>query len=298
MPSIAQGCKVQTQMTLSCFPTLLPATGLLVLALTPYPAASQLAKSCSGIGYLGAEPGKPFSAQVITSGHSRTDTGEIKLETSLSDWFVARDRDGRIRDEKRPSKLNPQWNKVVTLTWPDGTTSSTSSFALNQVIMIFDCSAGTATQVRPAMRYATIQNRWEPSTSIAPRLPFSARLPNPNGKPSSTYRVEDLGLKNIQGVTAHGVRLTALGTEADGEWNGKPVRESEQWASDELAAMMLIIEKDFRTGRDSRHELANIRLGDPDPALFTIPSDYKIDPKIPEDLPREFHDRSATIPQH
>ncbi|HTA60381.1 MAG TPA: hypothetical protein VK805_19675 [Candidatus Baltobacteraceae bacterium] len=249
------------------------------------------------MGYLSAEPEKPFSAQIITTGHSRTETGEIKPESSLVDWFVARDRDGRIRDEKRPSKLDPPWNKVATLTWPDGTTSSTSSFALNQVIMIFDCSAGTAAQVRPAMRYATIQNRWEPSVSIAPRLPFSARLPNPNGKPSPTYRVEDLGLKNIQGVTAHGVRLTALGTEADGEWNGKPVRESEQWASDELAAMMLIMEKDFRTGRDSRQELANIRLGDPDPALFAIPSDYKINPK-PEDLPQQFLDRSVTVPRH
>ena len=246
------------------------------------------------MGDLGAEPRKPFSAQIITTGHSRTDTGEIRLDSSLSDWFVARDRDGRIRDEKRPSELNPQWNKVVILTWPDGTTSSTSSIALNQVIMIFDCSAGTVTQIRPAMRYATIQNRWEPSASTSPRVPFSVhRLPNPNRKPSPTYRVEDLGIKDIQGIPTHGVRLTALGDEADGEWNGKPVRESEQWASDELAAVMLIIEKDFRTGRDYRRELANIRRGDPDPSLFAIPPDFKIDPKIPEDLPREFLDRSG-----
>jgi len=290
---------VQTQMALSCFRSLLPAAGILVFAVTPYPAASQLAKSCSGMGYLGAEPGKPFSAQVVTSGHSRTDTGEIKSEASFSDWFVARDRDGRIRDEKRPSGLTAKWNKVVTLAWPDGTTSSTSSIAVNQVIMIFDCSAGTVTQIRPAMRHATIQNRWEPSVLTSPRIPFSDhRLPNPNMKLSPNYRVEDLGIKDIQGISAHGVRLTTVGTAADGEWNGKPVRESEQWASDELAATMLIIEKDFPAGTDSRRELANIRRGDPDPELFTIPSDYKIDPQIPEDLPRVVLDGPRASPQH
>jgi hypothetical protein len=285
-------------MTFPFSQSLRSAAGILLLAMTPHPTASQVPKGCIGIGYLAAESGKPFSAQIITGGKSRTDTGEAKSDSSLVDWFVARHRDGRIRDEKRPRELTSQSDRIVTLTWPDGTTRSIAQSTLSQVIMISDCSAGTVIQISPAMRYAIIHRRSEPQQTSPPRVPYSAHfLPNANTKSSPNLRVEDLGIKDIQGIPAHGVRHTTLGTEADGDWNGKPVRESEQWVSDELAAIMLISEKDFRTGRDSRIEMVNIRRGDPDLDLFTIPSDYKIDPKIPEDLPRGTSVGSGPLPQ-
>jgi len=286
-------------MTFPFSQSLRSAAGTLLIAMIPTLAASQLPKGCIGIGYLGAEPGKPFSAQIITSSKSRTETGETKSDVSLADNFVARDRDGRIRDEKRPRELNSQSDRIVTLTWPDGTIRSIAQSTLSQMIMISDCSAGTVIQISPAMGYAIIHHQSERQQTGPPRVPYSAHFPpNANTKSSPNLLVEDLGIRDIEGIPAHGVRYTTLGTEADGDWNGKPLRESEQWVSDELAAMMLIIEKDFRTGRDTRRELANIRRGDPDPSLFAIPPDFKIDPKIPEDLPREFHDRSRPSPQH
>jgi hypothetical protein len=285
-------------MTFFRFRSLSSAAFILTLAIIPRPAVSQSPQGCIGIGYLAAESGKPFSAQIITSSKSRTETGETKSDVSLVDNFVARDRDGRIRDEKRPRELNSQSDRIVTLTWPDGTTRSIAQSTLSQMIMISDCSAGTVIQISPAMRYAIIHHRSEPQQTGPPRVPYSAHfLPNANTKSSPNLLVEDLGIKDIQGIPAHGVRHTTLGTEVDGDWNGKPLRETAQWVSDELAAMMLIIEKDFRTGRDTRWELANIQRGDPDPALFTIPPDFKIDPKIPEDLPRSLPDGSGPFPQ-
>ena len=140
-----------------------------------------------------------------------------------------------------------------------------------------------------------------PIRHLSTRPAHGILIPNERVYSSQPYKsspnllVEDLGIKDIHGVSAHGVRHTTLGTEVDGDWSGKSLRESEEWVSDDLAAMMLVIEKDFRTGRDTRRELENIQRGDPDPALFTIPPDYKIDPKIPEDLPREFHDPSGPL---
>src|SRR5258705_2450811 len=121
-------------MICSSFRFLRPAASILLLAVIPHPAASQSPQGCIGIGYLGAEPGKPFSAQIITSGKSRTETGETKSDPSLVDNFVARDRECRIRDEKRISDSTPQSDKIVPLTWPDGTTSSVRQSALDQVI--------------------------------------------------------------------------------------------------------------------------------------------------------------------
>src|ERR1700720_246245 len=109
-------------MSLSFFRSLPPAACAFLLAMVPYLAASQSPKGCIGINYLGAEPGKPFSAQIITSGKSRTDTGESKPDASLVANFVARDRDGRIRDERSPVKEDSRPDRIVTLTWPDGTT--------------------------------------------------------------------------------------------------------------------------------------------------------------------------------
>jgi len=282
-------------MRLSSFPSFRSAAWLLLPAMIPSLATAQLPNDCIGTSYVGAEPGKPFTAQFISSSKSRTPTGESKPDVSLVDNFVARDHDGRIRDERNSTKLDSLPDRIVALTWPDGTTRSVLQSTLNQVIVISDCSAGTLIRISPAMRYATIQRRLASSSSNPPGIPFSAHfLPNANTKSSPNLRIEDLGFRDMQGVPAHGVRHTTLGTETDGEWNGKPVRESEQWVSDELAAMMLATEKDFRTGLETRRELANIRRGDPDPALFTIPSDYKINPKIPDDLPLVFIDRSSS----
>jgi hypothetical protein len=286
-------------MNLSLYQSFRATAYLLLLAMTPSLTSAQLPKDCIGIGYAGYEPGKPFSAQIITSGKTRTVTGEFKPDAPVIENFVARDRDGRIRDERHPVKEDSIPDRSVSLTWPDGTTRSIPQSTLNQLIMIFDCSAGTETQVRPAMRYATIQHRSEPSSSTSPRNPFSVHfLPNANVKSFPNFRVEDLEIREIQGILAHGVRLTTLGTEADGDWNGKPIRESEQWVSDELAALLAARDKDFRMGRETTFDLANIRREDPDPALFTIPPDYKIDPKIPEDLPRVLPAGSGPPPQH
>jgi hypothetical protein len=75
--------------------------------------------------------------------------------------------------------------------------------------------------------------------------------------------VEDLGTKGIQGFQAHGLKITQLGAEKDGEWNGRPLRAIEEWRSDELAAPLRMVISDFRTERETRSDLSNIRRVEP-----------------------------------
>ena len=72
--------------------------------------------------------------------------------------------------------------------------------------------------------------------------------------------IEQLGTREIQGIPAKGVKTTTLGTEKEGEWNGKPIRETELWVSDELAAQMLKIVRDLRARSEGRFELMAITV--------------------------------------
>jgi hypothetical protein len=97
--------------------------------------------------------------------------------------------------------------------------------------------------------------------------------------------IEQLGTREIQGISARGVMTTTLGTEEDGDWNGKPIRETELWISDDLAAQMRRIVRDLRAGSQDISELMAIKREEPDPALFEIPQGYVINPVIPGGLP-------------
>lgn len=86
-------------------------------------------------------------------------------------------------------------------------------------------------------------------------------------------------MRQVQGLQTRGVRTTTLGTEKDGDWNGKPVRETETWVSDELQVRLLVTMKDFRTGRgEISSELTKVKRDEPDPTLFEIPKDYQVNP--------------------
>ena len=90
---------------------------------------------------------------------------------------------------------------------------------------------------------------------------------------------EELRTRDIQGIPARGLKTT-LGTEQDGDWNGKPISESELWVSDELSAQMLWIRKDLGTGKEGTSELLEIKRAEPDPTLYEIPKDYEVNPAV------------------
>jgi hypothetical protein len=63
-------------------------------------------------------------------------------------------------------------------------------------------------------------------------------LPVPGAQIPANMSVEPLGNREIQGLSAVGLKASSLGTEKDGEWNGKPISETELWASEDLSLQL------------------------------------------------------------
>ena len=88
-------------------------------------------------------------------------------------------------------------------------------------------------------------------------------------------RTEDLGAQTIEGVLANGVRTTRT-IPAGQIGNEKPLSiVTEVWTSPELKTIVYSKRSDPRMG-EQVFRLTNIVRAEPDPALFTVPANFKI----------------------
>jgi hypothetical protein len=95
---------------------------------------------------------------------------------------------------------------------------------------------------------------------------------------------EDLGTDTIMGVQVRGSRTT-ITTPAGVEGNDQPlVRVDETWMAPSLGLTLRSTTDDPRTGKMVR-ETVSLDLSDPDPALFQIPADYKVDMQEMQPVP-------------
>ena len=248
-----------------------------IVLLFGLPTYAQLKKGCSGIDYLGADSGNPFTAESVTTATAPATVGAPK--TTAFRENIARDSHGRIRIEKHGVSQPPDDRKTVTLETPDGKPFTVTREEYGTLIEIFDCASGTFIRIQPGMRIAAITESTGAAPVVQSKHEFSTPyIPSPGVKTPPNITIEQLGTHEFQGIPARGVKTTTLGTEKDGDWNGKPISESELWVSDDLAAQMLSIRKDLKTGSEGRSELMAITRGEPDPALFEIPKDFAVNP--------------------
>jgi hypothetical protein len=162
--------------------------------------------------------------------------------------------------------------------------------------MICDPVAQTMTQIDTATLTAKIIHS-RPSTASAgslksatPRTFCASRMPS--SRQASRFKVEDLGDQTIEGVEAHGERMTLpmLGaTVSEESPNGDST--SERWCSDSLSALVLTITGNTKTGVKSTLAMQKIERTEPDPALFQIPSDYAVTESVAE--PRDHRTPNA-----
>ena len=91
----------------------------------------------------------------------------------------------------------------------------------------------------------------------------------------SEVSTENLGTQIMEGVQGTGVRTTqTIPTGKIG--NDRPIAiTTEVWTSPELKTTILSKRNDPRTGEQT-FKLTNVQRGEPDPSLFTVPSDFKI----------------------
>lgn len=85
----------------------------------------------------------------------------------------------------------------------------------------------------------------------------------------------DLGTQNIEGVSAHGTRVTR--TIPAGQFgNEMPmVITTETWYSPDLKVLVMSKSSDPRMG-DTTYTLTNIQRSEPDPSLFQVPEGYTV----------------------
>jgi hypothetical protein len=88
-------------------------------------------------------------------------------------------------------------------------------------------------------------------------------------------QTEDLGSKTMEGVNVTGTRITRT-IPAGQIGNDKPISiVTEVWTSPELKTVVYSKRSDPRMG-DQTFQLTNIVRAEPDPSLFIVPPDFKI----------------------
>ena len=191
--------------------------------------------------------GAPYSAQAVTQFTQTLANGDhIQRTTSAS---IARDSQGRTRMER-------SFGAIGALSAERGS---------GKAVMIFDPVGGKSYVLDANSRTAR-------STPIP-----EARL-NPNFHPRhelASVKSEDLGTQVIQGVTAQGKRETRV-IPAGREGNEKDIDiVTETWYSPDLQVVVMSKTSDPRFG-ESVYQLNSISRTEPDPALFSVPSDYTV----------------------
>ena len=95
------------------------------------------------------------------------------------------------------------------------------------------------------------------------------------GGPGNAPATDDLGTRQIEGVTATGRRTTiTIPTGQIG--NDRPIEiTDEMWTSPDLKVLVMSKHHDPRTG-DVEYRLTNVNRAEPPRDVFTPPADYTI----------------------
>ncbi len=136
-------------------------------------------------------------------------------------------------------------------------------------IAIFDPVAGFAYMLDPAKQTAV--KRALPT----PKQNSSDTPPAPHHRFAATTQTQDLGTQTIAGLAATGTRTTET-IPAGAIGNSEAIVVTREiWTSTALKVPVLIKSSDPRFG-NSTMQLSNVVQGEPDPALFQVPSNYTV----------------------
>jgi hypothetical protein len=238
-------------------------------------ANAQCGVNTLGFSNAGIVTDNPFHAELVVS---RTTNDEPATPTSShAPELIARDSQGRVRTERATGQFLHE----------NGAEAGAKTE--QHIIMICDPVAQTLTQI----------DTLSASAKIIRARPSAPNSPRPQGLPPRTFcssrlfinhrnQGEDLGVQTIEGVEAHGVRITMPPHEAPAAADGEPVVNSsggnvrEIWCSDQLSAVVLTVMPNMRTGAKSTIAMQNIERTEPDASLFQIPRDYSISESVAE----------------
>jgi hypothetical protein len=246
-------------------------------------AKAQCGVNTISFGNIGLVSGNPFQAEIVV-----TRSGSTALHSIMPPRhpeLVARDSEGRIRTERVVGEFKRD-------SGPD-----TGNNAEQHLIMICDPIAQTLTQIDTLNATAKIihSRPSAPSIQRGPLRSFcSSRLLLSH---DGNLRREDLGDQTIEGVEAHGERiyLPMLGAPANTE-SAQADNANDRWCSDQLAAVVLTVSSNPKTGAKTSVAMQKIGRTEPDPALFQIPPDYAVTESVAPPLGRRGQTAASPTP--
>ncbi len=246
--------------------------------------------------HFGQQKNSPLSAEEVNESVQTLADGNRIVRTSTGKFY--RNSEGRIRRERSNgiggvlgttysygqgiSIVNPGVNEKYLLD-EKLKTARVVELAQGQNLAVIADSALAVEQ--RARELSNLAAQLKPSVrSVAPVA--STGVFSGNGQTftvnggqlslSSKYetRTEDLGTRDFEGVSAEGTRRTTI-IPAGAIGNERPIEVVyERWFSKELGMVVYSKNTDPRSGEQT-YKLTNIIKGEPDPSLFSIPTEYR-----------------------
>ncbi|MBV9770152.1 MAG: hypothetical protein JOZ32_11325 [Bryobacterales bacterium] len=231
--------------------------------------------------------GAPYSATITNESVQTLADGNRIVQTSTG--TTARDSLGRTRQDAplpmignmRPADAphmviiqDPVAQTSYTLNMADKT-----AFKTPNVTQVSSLGASGAATV--GVRSGTFFSSAGPQSQAAPPSPPHAPLQTMMMQKvmiagdEGDAQTEDLGPKTMEGVMVTGTRTTVT-IPAGKIGNDRALSVvTEVWTSPDLKTVVYSKRSDPRMG-DQTFQLTNIVRAEPDPALFTVPADFKI----------------------
>jgi hypothetical protein len=200
-------------------------------------------------------PNVPFTAVInVERSFVRPDGSVANVKTERQ---IARDSRGRIYNEMR--MLVPE---------------SSSKAPQVERIHLYDPQTRIATNLNVSQRTYRTMTANRPPATVPPTLLDATPAGNALQQNEFTKK-EDLGIQEMGGIPAHGVRETQT-ISADTGGSGKElVITDEYWYSEDLRINLLIKHNDPRSGAVIM-TVGQVQRTEPDPAIFDIPAGYRL----------------------
>jgi hypothetical protein len=195
--------------------------------------------------------GAPFSAVIVVERETIQKDGSVVKVKSLR--AIARDNKGRIHNEAR------------TFTGKDETVMPTLIR-----VHLYDPETRLSTIYNPARKsYSTMTVAHPPSTEPPGSIQTS---PMGRNSPKSQFtKEEDLGIRQLEGLPAHGLRETQRLPADEGASEATVVDES--WYSNDLRINLKLRHDDLSKGSLTM-TVTELNRAEPDHALFEVPEGY------------------------
>jgi len=211
----------------------------------------------------------PYSATAKTSFEQRLPDGSYIRAYAIS--HQARDSSGKTRSEMAQNCYRGE----------DGQPE------LQYSVSVYDPAAKTSLswQMNPynVPKVASMYHQPEmlPRKPLTPaELEARPKMQQARQIDRKEYKTEDLGMRSLAGIEAHGSRTTRT-IPAGEEGNELPLAiVNETWNSKELGLVMMAVSDDPRHGRTT-FEIQEVNRAEPDPSLFVPPADYKVEDRTP-----------------